>query len=128
MRLGVPLWAVVAAGFACVGLFSFGVFSDLPTMWVCAFAAVSLAISGAIPASIFAGTPALAPAPHLMPITLGLIMQASNLGQLLGPVALAAWIERVGWASGWVVFFLVVVAGLVAAAALRIREIRGGDG
>ena len=121
MRLGIPLWATAAAGFASVGLCSLGVFSGLPTVWVCVFAAVSLAVSGAIPASIFAGTPALAPAPYLIPITLGLIMQASNLGQLVGPVALGAWIEGLGWSGGSVVFGLVAAAGLAIAAALRRR-------
>jgi hypothetical protein len=119
MRLGVPLWATAAAGFACVALLPLGVFSGLPTVWVCAFAGLSLAISGAIPASIFAATPALAPAAFLIPITIGLIMQASNLGQLLGPVALAAWIEGSGWASGSIVFAIVGAVGLAIAAALR---------
>lgn len=121
MRLGVPLWATAGAGFAAIGLFSLGVFSNLPTAWICLFAAASLAVSGTIPASIFAATPALAPAPYLVPITLGLIMQASNLGQLLGPAALAAWIERVSWASGWGVFALIGAAGLIVAAALRLQ-------
>jgi MFS transporter, DHA1 family, inner membrane transport protein len=125
MRLGIPLWATAAAGFAAVALCSLGVFSGLPTVWVCVFAAVSLAVSGAIPASIFAGTPALAPAPALIPITLGFLMQASNLGQLLGPVALGAWIERVGWSSGSLVFGLAGAAGLAVAAALRRRLTRG---
>jgi hypothetical protein len=125
MRLGVPLWATAAAGFACVGLLSFGVFAGLPTVWVCVFAAVSLAVSGAIPASIFAATPALAPAFYLIPITLGLIIQASNLGQLLGPVALGAWIEGLGWSSGAIVFAIVGVIGLTIAAALRSLLKRG---
>ena len=124
MRFGVPLWATAGAGFAAIGLFSFGVFSGLPTAWVCLFAGASLAVSGAIPASIFAATPALAPAPYLIPITLGLVMQASNLGQLLGPAALAAWIERVSWSSGSAVFGLVAAAGLIIAAALR-RQLKG---
>lgn len=120
MRLGIPLWATAGAGFVCVALFSFGVFSDLSTLWVCLFAAASLAVSGTIPASIFAGAPRLASASHL-PVTLGLIMQASNLGQLLGPIALAAWIERLSWSASPAVFILVGVTGLLIAVALRSR-------
>jgi hypothetical protein len=97
------------------------VFSELSTPWVCLFAAASLAISGTIPASIFAGAPRLAPASHLVPVTLGLIVQASNLGQLLGPVALAGWSERFGWSSSPAVFILVGASGLLVAAALRSR-------
>ncbi len=119
MRLGIPLWGTAAAGFAALALCSLGVFSGLPTAWVCVFAAVSLAVSGAIPASIFAGTPALAPAPSLIPITLGFLMQAANLGQTLGPVALGAWIEGLGWSGGSVIFLLAGAAGLAIAAALR---------
>jgi MFS family permease len=124
MRLGVPLWATAAAGFACVGLCSFGVFSALPTVFVSLFAAVSLAVSGAIPASIFAGAPRLAPAAHLTPLALGLIMQLSNLGQLLGPAALAAWIERLGWPAGSLFFASVGFAGLGIALALRVRLVQ----
>ena len=124
MRLRVPLWATAGAGFACVALFASAVFSGLPTIWVCAFAAMSLAVSGAIPASIFAATPALAPAPYLIPATLGLVMQASNLGQLLGPAALGAWIEGLGWQWGWAVFAIVGISGLTIAGALRARLTR----
>jgi predicted MFS family arabinose efflux permease len=127
MRLGIPLWAIAVAGFASVGLCSLGIFSDLPTVWVCVFAAASLAVSGTIPASIFAAAPALAPAPYLIPITLGLIMQASNLGQLFGPAALASWIEHLGWRSGWIVFSLVAAGGLTIAAALGIRLARAAE-
>jgi len=124
MRLGIPLWATAAVGFACVGLLSFSIFSTLPATWVALLAAVSLAVSGAIPASIFAGVPRLAPAAHLAPMTLGLIMQASNLGQLLGPAAFAAWIERSDWSRSPLFFALVATAGLCIAAALRARLAR----
>jgi hypothetical protein len=124
MRLGVPLWATAGIGFACVGLLSFGVFSHLPTLWVCISAAASLAISGAIPASIFAGAPRLAPAAPLVPLTIGLIMQASNLGQLLGPAALAGWIERLTWTKSPFFFALVAILGVAIAAGLRSRLTR----
>jgi predicted MFS family arabinose efflux permease len=124
MRLGVPLWATAAVGFASIGLLSLAVFSSLPATWIALFAAASLAVSGAIPASIFAGVPRLAPAAHLAPMTLGLITQASNLGQLLGPAALAAWIERSDWSRSPLFFALVAIAGLCIAAALRVRLVR----
>jgi predicted MFS family arabinose efflux permease len=121
VRTGVPLWATIAGGFICVALLSFGVFSDLPIALVCALAAVSLAISGTIPASIFAALPRLTPAAHLVPIALGLVMQASNVGQLLGPVAMAAWVQAFTWASAPILFAAVAAAGLAVAAALRSR-------
>jgi MFS family permease len=121
VRLGSPLWATIAGGFACVALLSFGVFSDLPTALVCAFAAASLAISGTIPASIFTALPRLAPAAHLVPIALGLVMQASNVGQLLGPVALATWVESFTWSTAPMLFAVVGAVGIAIAAALRDR-------
>jgi predicted MFS family arabinose efflux permease len=121
IRLGSPLWATIAVGFVCVALLAFGVFSDLPTALVCAFAAASLAISGTIPASIFAALPRLAPAAYLVPIALGLVMQASNVGQLLGPVALAAWVQAFTWASAPVLFAAIGAVGIGIAAALRYR-------
>ena len=58
------------------------------------------AIGGLIPATLISSVPILSPRPALAPMTMGLLMQGSNLGQLVGPVAVGTAIERYGWASG----------------------------
>jgi hypothetical protein len=56
-----------------------------------------------------------------MAVTLGLLIQASNLGQLLGPAALGSEVQHFGWASAWTVFVAVAVVGI--AVALRLRKL-----
>lgn len=58
------------------------------------------AIGGLIPATLISSVPLLSPRPALAPMTMGLLMQGSNFGQLVGPVAVGTAIEHYGWASG----------------------------
>jgi predicted MFS family arabinose efflux permease len=122
LRLGLSLWAIVAASFAVCGLVAPGIFADwLPVAAVAILASASLAITGLIPASIFAATPSLAPRAELTGITLGLIIQASNLGQLLGPMALAFWAERFGWSTAPVLIIAIALTGIAIALGLRTQ-------
>ncbi|MGF6172398.1 CynX/NimT family MFS transporter [Ensifer sp. 4252] len=58
------------------------------------------AIGGLIPATLISTVPMLSPRPALAPMAMGLLMQGSNLGQLVGPVAVGTAIEAYGWTSG----------------------------
>lgn len=121
VRIGVPLWAIAAAAFVFVGAAAFGIFSpSLPVALIALLASVSLALSGLIPASIFAAAPKFAPTSAMLAIALGLFNQASNIGNLVGPAALAAFVESYGWASAPFVFVGVMGAGLVLALLLRL--------
>jgi predicted MFS family arabinose efflux permease len=125
MRRGVPLWKIAAGAFAFVGLAAFGIFAEgWPVGLVAGLAALSLAVTGLVPATIFAAAPRVSPAPQLLGITMGLVVQATNLGQLLGPAALGAWVEAAGWAAAPALFALVALAGLAVAAGLR-RAVAG---
>jgi len=129
LRLGIPLWAIVAAGFTCLAAAAFGIFAAaLPAYAVAGLAAVSLAVTGLIPATIFAATPRLATTPSLMAITVGLILQASNLGQLLGPAALGTVVEAFDWQAAPYVLLGIAVAGVAVAAALRRQLLRRDAG
>jgi MFS family permease len=128
LRLGIPLWATIATAFAFCGAAAFGIFADtLPVAVVAILASASLAVTGLIPASIFAATPRVAPSDHLLGMMLGLIIQASNLGQLLGPAALAAWVERLGWARAPILFAAIGLTGLTTALVLRRMLQQSGD-
>ena len=127
MRRGMPLWKIAAGAFAFLGLAAFGIFAEgWPVAIVAGLAALSLAVTGLVPASIFAAVPRVSPAPELLGITMGLVVQATNLGQLLGPAALGAWVERLGWAMAPALFAVVALAGLAIAAGLR-RQIAPRD-
>jgi MFS family permease len=120
LRFGAPLWAIAAFGYCFVGAAGFGVFSEqLPVVLIATLASASLAVTGLIPASIFAAAPRFASSSALLAIVLGLLNQASNLGNLFGPAAMASMVQHFGWARAPFVFVAVAVSGLSVALMLR---------
>jgi MFS family permease len=125
LRLGVPLWAVVIAGFAGIGLAAFGIFSpSVPVAAVAVLTAAGLGLTGAIPASIFAAAPRLVREAALLALMFGLINQTSNLGQLLGPPALGSVVQQFGWGFAPVLIGIVALAGIATGVRLR-HALRG---
>ena len=102
-------------GGAALGIFS----ENVPVYLIAALASASLAVTGLIPASIFAAAPRFAQSSALLAIVLGLINQASNLGSLFGPAAIASVVQRLGWAYAPMLFFCVTVSGVTIALLLR---------
>lgn len=92
------LVATAAALMAICGLWVF--LSQSGGSLVIALCVLFSAIGGMIPATLISTVPVLSPRPALAPLAMGLLMQGSNLGQLVGPVAVGTAIERFGWASG----------------------------
>jgi len=125
LRFGAPLWAIAGAVFLTVGLTGFGVFSEgLPTLVVAAAAALGLAVTALLPASVIATAPRLAPSVGQLALTMGLIQQAASIGQFAGPVILASWVERFDWSGAAFLFLAIAVIGLTIVAGLR-RIMRG---
>jgi MFS family permease len=121
LRLGAPTWAIAAAAFTFVGLAGFGIFSEaVPVAAVALLASLSLGLTGLIPGSIYAAAPRLAPTSALLAIALGLINQASNLGNLAGPAAMALVVEIFGWRQTPWLFGGVAIAGVAVALGLRL--------
>ena len=120
LRLGVPVWSILACAFAFVGLAALGVFSDkAPVAVVAVLAAASLGLTGLIPGSIYAAAPKLAPTSAMLAIALGLINQVTNIGNLAGPAAMALTVESLGWSGAPLLFAGVTVAGVTVALSLR---------
>lgn len=70
---------------------------------------------GFIPATLLSTAAALAPRPNLVPASIGLLMQGSNLGQVLGPVVVGLVISGIGWAAAaWLVAILALLAVLTS--------------
>ncbi len=125
LRLGVPIWIIMAGAFAFVGLAGLGIFSDaMPVSVVAVLAAASLGLTGLIPGSIYAAAPKLAPTSALLAIALGLINQVTNIGNLAGPAAMALTVERFGWSGAPLLFAGVAVAGVTVALLLRGAMLR----
>ncbi len=120
VRLGTPLWVILVVGYFATAILSFGIFNvAMPVAGVAIFAALSLAITGLIPASLFAAAPTIGTTPALLGITLGLTTQIGVAGQLFGPTVLAAFVERYGWSFAPAVFVAVMLVGTTIALLLR---------
>lgn len=104
-RVGLIVFASLVMGLSAIGIF-LGLLPDKATLVLCVLFSM---VGGIIPATLLSSAPVLAPAAALTPVVVGLLMQGSNLGQVVGPVAVGSVIEALGWPSA---------AGLVGGAAL----------
>lgn len=104
---------LLAGASLTMGLTSFGIFLPvLPDTATFVLCVLFSAVGGLIPATLLSSAPLAAPGAGLIPVVLGLIIQGNNLGQVVGPVAIGAAIQRHGWGSAAV---LVGAAALLAA-------------
>lgn len=127
---GAPRWLLIVGANVIMGLCALGIYdADLP-LWLRYGLCVALSLSGGgIPPTVLGAAPVHAPSPRLVATTNGLIMQGSNLGQSIGPPALAAIAAAVGdW--HWSPAVLLTSGALGATLALVLRRLerqgRGG--
>lgn len=81
------------------------------------------AVGGLIPATLISSAPLLARSPAQAPLVLGLLMQGSALGQIVGPVAVGGAIQAHGWqAAAWIVPGAALAAIGAAAAAGGVQR------
>lgn len=92
---GLPLWLRVGAG------------------------AIAAYAGGLIPGTLTAALPQLSPAPRLIATTQGVVLQCSNVGQLVGPVAVAALGAARGGLPGSMVLLTLAAIGIAAAFSLK---------
>ncbi|WP_051444446.1 CynX/NimT family MFS transporter [Afipia sp. P52-10] len=114
-------------GIACavMSLAALGIFIPvLPPLGALLLCVVFSGVGGMLPATIVATTPMLAPAERLVPVAVGLVMQGSNLGQVIGPVAVGGAIDRFGWPSAAAIVVAAGAAGFVVSLLLR-KVLRG---
>ena len=120
LRIGVSIWASIAAAFGFFALSGFAVYGDvLPPLGVAIVAALALGVGGLAPGAIYAAAPHAAPAPSAVPPTIGLVQQASSLGQFAGPASLGLWVEHFGWQAAPAIVAPAALVGLACAFALR---------
>ena len=126
---GVPRGALVIMAAAGGALCEIGMFAEmLPGGLRYALVLVFSSVAGLIPGSIFSGLPVHAPTPQHIATGNGMAVQTSQVGQFLGPLAIAWLASRFGWgASLWA---LLAFAGGAAAcgAAIGAIERRMGVG
>jgi DHA1 family inner membrane transport protein len=120
LRAGVPVWANIASAFIFFGVSSFAVYATatpLPATLV--FASLALGIGSLAPGALYAAAPEAAPQPNRISSTIGLLQQASNLGQFTGPFVLGLWAEHFGWSGAPGIVAPAASFGLLAALFIR---------
>lgn len=73
-------------------------------------------LGGLIPAAIVSSVPRIAPTAAAIPVTIGLTMQGSNMGQVVGPALVGSSVEHFGWPSVGIIIFL---CGLLSVALIK---------
>ena len=123
VQRGARRWAVIAGVNMTMAICSLLIYAGglaLPLRY--ALCVLLSFVGGMLPAVVLAAGPVLAPSPRHVATTNGLIMQGSNLGQVIGPPAIAALAARAGdWT--WSPLVLGTAAGLGILLALRLREL-----
>ena len=120
LRRGVPIWAVLMAAFASFTLAGAGVYAgELPPAAVALFAALALGLGGLAPGALYAAAPRAAPRPSAVPSAIGVLQQASGLGQFAGPVVLGIVVQHWGWSAAPAIVIPAALCGVVAAFAIR---------
>ena len=120
LRMGVALWRLIATVFVTVGITGFAVFSaSSPVLFAAAAAGVCLGVSALLPASVFVTMPRVTATAPQLALSVGLIQQASAIGQCVGPVILAAWVLRWDWNGVPWLFAIIAALGLIVTALVR---------
>lgn len=126
LQRGMPLWCVLAGASTVSSLAaSLAYLEAMPVPLRLVAALAFSVVGGAIPGSLFASVPRVASVSASQGPIVGSMMQAAGLGQLAGPLALAALVERSGswsWVAGLCV--PMGLAGLLLALWLRAFDAR----
>ncbi|HWG04915.1 MAG TPA: MFS transporter [Beijerinckiaceae bacterium] len=120
LRSGVPLWAnilVAFGGFAVAAPFVFSI--GLPPIMVAGVATVTLGLGGLVPGSVFAAIPVFAAKRGLVIPAVGLVQQASNIGQFGGPFVTGLVAEHFGWPAAPAILLPSALVGVAIAVAIR---------
>lgn len=129
LQRGVSRIFLVVLAFALIAGSALLMYDDgLPFLLRLAAAIFLSFIAGLIPASLFASTPVVAPSPGLVGATTGLMMQGSQLGQLIGPVAMVWVVTNTGsWDFAPVTLIVAAIIGSALMFGLRWIEARARE-
>ncbi|WP_342240437.1 MFS transporter [Inquilinus sp. OTU3971] len=117
---GAARWVLIATAAAAMTLTGVAVFAlPLPPMVVFLLCVLFSGVGGLLPATVLGAAALVAPKPGLGPMTLGLTMQGSNLGQVIGPVAVGGVVDAAGWPAAAIPVAGAGVLALLVATLLR---------
>ncbi|MFC1459302.1 CynX/NimT family MFS transporter [Microvirga arabica] len=117
---GISRPALLAGAYLIMGLAGIGIFLQVfggtPTLALCILFS---GVGGLIPATLISSVPLVASSAALAPVVIGLVMQGSNLGQVIGPVAVGGATGIYGWAAA---AGIVLIAALIATVAAMVTN------
>lgn len=117
---GIARWVLIATAAAVMTLTGIAIFAlPLPPIVVFLLCVVFSGVGGLLPATVLGAAALVTPKPGLGPMTLGLTMQGSNLGQVIGPVAVGGVVDAAGWPAAAIPVAVAGVLALAVAALLR---------
>jgi DHA1 family inner membrane transport protein len=129
LQRGLRRSQLIVSAIVIMGLCSLGIYAPSLPFFVRYLACLAFSgCGGVLPASIMSGVPVHAPEPRLVGTTNGLIMQGSNLGQVIGPPALALIVSATGgWEGGtWFLGSVALVGVFLASCLARLERRREG--
>ena len=127
LKRGIARWLLAALASALMGIAAIGIF--LPVLGAVPAFALCLVFSGAgglLPATLIGTSPMVAPSTRLVPMSMGLLMLGSNLGQMIGPVIVGGAVDSLGWPAAAAIVALAGAMGVLLALGLRRSMARGG--
>jgi MFS family permease len=123
---GVPRWWLVIGANAVMGLCGLGIFSDaLADTTRYGLCLLFSGLGGILPAGVLAGAAVHAPTDRQIGAANGIVIQGSNLGQFIGPAAVAALVSATGnWHTASALLLAAAAVGVTAGVAAAICERR----
>ncbi|GGX07729.1 MFS transporter [Pigmentiphaga litoralis] len=113
-------WALILFSSAVMGVCAVAIFAaDLSHAAVLVLCVVFSCVGGMLPSTVVASAPMLSPTPALVPVAIGMAMQGSYVGQVLGPLAVGVVVDRYGWSAAAVVPAVAAAIGMAGAYLLR---------
>ncbi len=124
LQRGIARWRLLVIAHTGMCLFGLGIFAEgLPISLRLALCLAFFGIGGVLPTSALGSATRLAPAPHLVPTTNGVIVQGAALGQFVAPpLAAAVATAAGGWSWSPAVLAGGALIGIALALVVRNRE------
>ncbi|WP_175540721.1 MFS transporter [Phyllobacterium sp. OV277] len=122
LRHGVPRWLLLAVASAIMTMTGIAVFTlSGPTWLIFSLCVVFSGVGGCLPSAMMGAAPRAVPEAQLGAMSVGLVMQGSNLGQMIGPVVVGSLVDAVGWKAAAIP---VAIAGVIAiGTALTLKKV-----
>lgn len=116
LQRGTPIALILSAVFATVALCGIVIFSPwMPGFVIVVTACISLGLTGLLPSTVISSMPRFVEGPQRLAIGMGLVQQASSVGQIVGPVAVALCVDWMGWHGVMYLFLIIAACGLFLA-------------